>query len=132
MQQQIPGPMYGDEVTHLPPDIEALYHEARGCMAAASYTGAVLICRKLLMNIAVAEGADEGKSFVTYIEHLAAQGYVPPKARGWVDHIRRKGNEANHEIQLMDRKEAEQLLNFVQMLLRLAFEFPGQIPPPSP
>jgi hypothetical protein len=33
-----------------------------------------------------------------YIEHLANNGFVPPKGRGWVDHIRKKGNEANHVV----------------------------------
>lgn len=130
--QQVPGVAYGNDVDHLPTEIESLYREARNCMAVSSYTGAVLLCRKLLMNIAVSEGAKEGKTFISYVEHLAAQGYVPPKARGWIDHIRVKGNEANHEIQLMSRKDAEELIMFLEMLLKLVFEFPSRVPPPPP
>jgi hypothetical protein len=37
------------------------------------------------MNIAVAEGADEGKRFIEYVEYLADNGYVPPGGKGWVD-----------------------------------------------
>ena len=61
----------GNSVEHLPVDIEALYTEARNCVAASCYTAAVLICRKLLMNMAVSQGADAGDTFVQYVEYLA-------------------------------------------------------------
>jgi len=80
------------------------------------------------MNIAVNNGAKEGASFVVYVEHLASAGFVPPNGRGWVDHIRKKGNEANHEIALMTRVDAEELLSFSEMLLKFIYEFPSRIP----
>ena len=56
------------------------------------------------------------------------QGYVPPNGRAWVDHIRTKGNEANHEIKLMSKADAEELIVFAEMLLKFMFEFPGRLP----
>ncbi|MCA0423195.1 MAG: DUF4145 domain-containing protein, partial [Proteobacteria bacterium] len=73
----------------------------------------------------VSKGADAGKNFVEYVEYLASKGYVPPDAKDWVDHIRTKGNEANHEIVVMSQEEAKDLLSFVEMLLKLVFEFPA-------
>jgi hypothetical protein len=128
---QIPSVAPGVEVGQLPKDIESLYREARNCVAISSYTAAVLTCRKLLMNIGVAEGADPGKKFVSYVEHLATKGYVPPNCRGWVDHIRTKGNEANHEIVLMNKADAEELISFVEMLLKFIYEFPNRVPKPK-
>jgi hypothetical protein len=125
---QIPGVAPGVEVAQLPKNVEALYREARNCVVIASYTAAVLTCRKLLMNIAVAQGAEVGKTFVSYVEHLANQGYVPPNGRGWVDHIRTKGNEANHEIVLMAKADAEELISFAEMLLKFIYEFPSRVP----
>lgn len=126
--KQTPGVAYGSEVAHLPEGVEALYREARNCVAISSHTAAVLTCRKLLMNIAVAQGAKEGQAFMAYVEYLAAQGYVPPHGKGWVDHIRNKGNEANHEIKLMEKADAENLILFVEMLLKFIYEFPKKIP----
>jgi hypothetical protein len=125
---QLPGVAPGDSVGHLPVDIEALYTEARNCVAASSYTSAVLVCRKLLMNIAVAQGATPGETFIKYVEYLAAKGYVPPNGHGWVDHIRKKGNEANHEIVLMSKSDADDLVLFIEMLLKFMYEFPNKIP----
>ncbi len=118
-QPQVPGVAPGAEVAHLPQDVESLYREARNAVAIGSYTAAVLSCRKLLMHIAVAQKAPPGKSFIEYVEHLADGGFVPPNGRGWVDHIRTKGNEANHEIRLMSKDDAEELISFAEMLLEV-------------
>ena len=127
-EHQYPGVAPGAQVANLPPDIEALYGEARQCVATSCFTSAVLASRKLLMNIAVNNGAKEGAPFIAYVEHLALSGFVPPNGKGWVDHIRKKGNEANHEIALMTRADAEELLSFSEMLLKFIYEFPSRIP----
>lgn len=125
---QIPGVIPGVEVGHLPVDIAALYREARQAAAGEAHTASVLACRKLLMNIAVAQGAKPGETFLNYVEHLANAGFVPPNGKGWVDHIRKKGNEATHEIQLMGPTESSELISFSEMLLKFIYEFPAQVP----
>lgn len=125
---QYPGPPFGNEVGSLPEDVNGLYREARDAFTVGAYTAAVLTCRKILMNVAVAQGAAEGETFLTYVEHLADAGYVPPNGRGWVDHIRKRGNEANHEIELMAQGDAEELIAFVEMLLKFVYEFPARVP----
>ncbi|KAF6687141.1 DUF4145 domain-containing protein [Pseudomonas sp. EKM23D] len=128
---QIPGVAPGRPVTHVPKDINGLYEEARRCAGSGSFTGSVLLCRKLLMNIGVQEGAQEGKSFVYYIEFLAEKGFIPPNGRTWVDQIRQKGNEATHEIALMTSADASELVTFTEMLLKFIYEFPGAMAQPG-
>lgn len=125
----LPGVPFGNPVAHVPKDIDALYLEARKCASASAYTASVLLCRKLLMNLGVNLGAKAGEPFIAYVEYLAANGYVPPNGKGWVDHIRKKGNEATHEIVLMQQKDAEDLIAFAEMLLKFIYEFPSKIPP---
>jgi hypothetical protein len=84
------------------------------------------------MSVAVAQGADANKPFVSYGEYLADRGYVPPNGKGWVDHIRKKGNEANHEIRLMAQPDAEELISFAEMLLKFIYEFPSRVPTKLP
>jgi hypothetical protein len=95
-------------------------------MAVGAYTGAVLISRKLLMNVSAAEGAKPGLPFTDYVDHLVSRGYVPPNAKAWVDKIRTTGNEKNHEVHLASREEAEELLSFIEMILKLIYEFPAR------
>ncbi len=83
------------------------------------------------MNIAVARGASEGKKFIEYVEFLSEKGFVPPDGKGWVDHIREKGNDATHEIKIMSRPDAEDLITFSEMLLKFIFEFPSRVPKKS-
>jgi hypothetical protein len=129
---QYPGPGFGASVGHIPSEqVEALYEEARNCMQVNVYTAAVMCCRKLLMNVAVSEGADEGKSFASYVKYLVGKGHVPSKAAIWVDHIRDKGNDANHEIRIMNREDAERIIKFSEMMLRIMYEYPAQAEEPT-
>ncbi|CAN5443935.1 hypothetical protein BH09PSE6_BH09PSE6_07310 [soil metagenome] len=82
------------------------------------------------MHVAVGLGAPPKGNFVDFIQHIADQHYLPPNAQPWVDLIRKKGNEANHEIKLMSVVDATELLLFAEMLLRIVYEFPSKVPPP--
>ncbi len=129
---QTPGIAFGNSVDHVPTNIAELYNEARRCMSVSAFTSSVLACRKLLMNVAVQLGAKENQNFFAYVEYLATNGYVPPTGRAWVDHIRLRGNEATHEIEMMSREDAERLLSFAEMLLKIIYEFPGKLPKATP
>ena len=69
---------------------------------------------------------------IEYVQYLSDKGYVPPDGKEWVDHIRKKGNEANHEISIMGESDAKDLLGFTEMLLRFIYEFPSRLPKPAP
>ena len=123
-----PMPALGSPVPHVPNELNALYEEARRCSSQNCFTGAVLLCRKMLMNIAVQQGAAEGLKFIEYVSFLSDKGFVPPNGKHWVDHIRKKGNEATHEIAIMVEQDAKELVTFVEMLLRFIYEFPNMVP----
>ncbi len=125
---QTPGAPAGEDVQGISDEsVKLLYKEARAAVGASAPTAGVLACRKLLMHVAVAKGAEAGKNFVAYVEFFAAHNYIPPDAREWVDHIRTKANEANHEILIMSKEDAIDLLSFSEMLLKLVYEFPSKI-----
>lgn len=124
---QVPGPMEGAVIQGLPETVSALYDEIRKCVQAGAYTSAVLSSRKMLMHIAVDNGAKEGLSFAQYVGWLNEAHYIPPNGTAWVDEIRKRSNEQNHEIALASREDATQLLDFIEMLLRFAYEFPSRV-----
>ncbi len=126
-----PAAKMGTEVKGLPQDVAHLYYEARQCTATGAFTSAVLTCRKILMHIAVEKGALIGQSFVDYVDYLAQNNYIPPNGKDWVDYIRTKSNEANHEINIMNSEDAEDLITFTEMLLRLVYEFKNRLPKPE-
>jgi len=124
---QTPASAYGNKVNNIPSEVETLYNEARNCTSCNAYTASVLCSRKLLMNIAVSKGAVEGLKFIEYVEYLSDKHFIPPDGKDWVEHIRKKGNEATHEISIMKREGAEELITFIEMLLKFIFEFPATI-----
>lgn len=121
--QQHPGIKFGTDVQHLPDDIRQAYEEARSCFSVSAFTASALICRKILMNVAVDKGADENKSFAHYVNWLRNNNYIPPNSTDWVDHIRTIGNQGTHEISPISKEEAEELITFSEMLLRILYEF---------
>ena len=125
--EQIPGSKYGFNVEGLPSDIEYIYNEARGCYSVNADTATVLSCRKILMSIACNEGAEEGKSFIKYIDYLNDKGYIPPNGREWVDKIRKLGNEATHKLETKNEEDAKLALNFTGMLLKFIYELPSML-----
>jgi len=83
------------------------------------------------MNVAVDHGADENLNFCNYVDYFIEEQLLPYVAQGWVDRIRKKGNEAVHEIKPVQKGEAEELVSFCAMLLKNVYEFPhlgGSVP----
>lgn len=117
-----PGALFGPEIQGLPDETANAYSEARRSMSVSAYTGAELICRKILMHVAVDKGAKEGESFSSYLDHLESEGYITPPMKGWVDLIRQHGNMATHVLEEPDRGRAESTLMFTAELLRIVYE----------
>jgi Domain of unknown function (DUF4145) len=127
--RQWPGVSFGAAVAGLPVDVGRLYAEARQCMSVSAYTAAAMAARKLLMNVAVEQGAEANKSFKYYVDWLVSYHVLPAGSAAWVDHIRDKGNEATHEIAIVSQQDAEQVVSFIEMLLKLVYEFPARVAP---
>jgi len=76
-KQAVPLPAFGDRVPHIDDEIiEFVYQEARQCTAIGAYTAAVMLCRKLLMHIAVKKGAKENLK-IRRVRRLSRSEQVP-------------------------------------------------------
>ncbi|WP_297949669.1 DUF4145 domain-containing protein [uncultured Lactobacillus sp.] len=122
---QVPGNRYGSPVKDVPVNVNDVYEEARSCYAANAYTGTVLLCRKLLMHVAVDLGANENLRFIDYVNYLNEHHFVSVKSDEWIDQIRRYGNEATHEIEVNTMQDAQMILKFCEMLLKMNYEYPS-------
>jgi len=125
--EQFPNAIFGHDIANIPQNIENIYNEARRCIQVNAFTASVLLSRKLLMNIAVDMKAEENKNFKYYVDYLDKNNFIPPNGKKWVDYIRKQGNEATHEIIGKDEDSAKRLIKFIEMLLRVIYEFPSII-----
>ena len=122
---QTPKPMYGERVSSLPTNIEVLFNESRSCYGINAYTSAVSICRSILAFIAVDKGADKGQSFKFYVDYLQSENWLSKGTYKWVDEIRNLGNSANHDLVIMQERDASLILRFTTGLLRNIYELPS-------
>lgn len=116
-------PPYGKNIDKLPNEIREAYNEARKCMQVGAYTAASMILRKILMNVAVIEGAKEGNTFKNYIDYLYNEGIIHKKQKGLIDKVREIGNEANHEIKSVSEEDAQYIFKLIEHLLLNNYEF---------
>ena len=125
----VPTPLLGEGINGLPETIQNAYVEARKSISSQSYTACVLVCRKILMNVAVEKGASEGETFAKYIDHMIATGHITVTMKEWVDKIRDNGNDATHEIPPPDSKIACTTLEFTALLLKNVYETAYRLKP---
>lgn len=112
----------------LPPTDAAIWEEVRACLGAQAHAAAVMLCRKLLLHVAVANGLepknekDRAPSFLQAVDHLQAEEVITKKMRPWVDRIKDVGNEGAHELKPVTRETALDVARFTEQLLVLAYE----------
>lgn len=113
-----------DDVGHLPQKIEKMYNECRKSYANECYCSVVTVARTTLMYLAVDKGATVGLSFVQYIDHLEANGFISSHNRAWVDKIRNLGNHYVHRVDEATMEDAKLAMLFISRLLSSVYELP--------
>jgi hypothetical protein len=113
----------GKNIDKLPENIDKVYNEARACISAGAYTAAVMLFRKILMNLSVEEGAKEGEAFTFYVDYLCKNGFVHKRQTRQASEIRKMGNDANHKIECRTQEEAFKMLKFIEFLLLNNYQF---------
>jgi len=117
-----PGVAFGVRLEGLPEEVEMAYREARNCMSVDAYGACELVCRKILMCVAVEKGAKEGESFSSYLTYLGEKGFITDAMIGWVEIIKEHGNKATHKIEKVEKGRAESTIMFTAELLRIVYE----------
>jgi len=108
-----------------PSELAALYEEASKSFSAAAYTACAMVCRKLLMATACAEGDDDGKKFVQYVDYITDTVLTFPKARDAIKKIKDIGNVANHDIAFVAEADARRAMQIVTYMLSAIYSLPS-------
>lgn len=90
-----------------------------------------MVCRALLLYVASDLGAESRdlKSFKSAVTWLQKNSWLPPKADRLADEVRKRGNEANHELRIFNAEDCTLVLGFTQQILRNAYEIASLMPP---
>ena len=69
--------------------MDVAWNEAVNSARAGAFTASEIMCRKILMHVAVDKtGVDKGKAFTEYIDALDSAGYIPTGLKPKIDEIR--------------------------------------------
>lgn len=122
----------------IPFDEVQVWEETRDCLGVGANTAAVMLCRKLLLHIAVTHGlAPENAKgfapgFAECVEHLRAQELVTTRMMNWVERIRDVGNDANHNLAKITSTQALDVATFTEQLLVLTYELDARMDAAAP
>lgn len=105
----------------LQPAVEAMWNEICIVYASGSPTATEMLCRKLLMHVALNLNAhpSEGAPFTEYVDALIKSGEVSNSMKPVLESIRTRGNRANHDIALSTPEDAKQTADFTRLLLEV-------------
>jgi Domain of unknown function (DUF4145) len=122
----LPGKLPLEDVPNLPGDVEGAWGEARKAYSVGAYTASEIMCRKILMHLAVDKaGSAPGQTFVQYINDLQAKNYIMAGLQPVVDKVRDRGNKANHELPASTEQEALATLTITDHLLVGIYKLPA-------
>jgi hypothetical protein len=95
-----PGALTGEPFPNaLSVDVDRAWTEARTCYSVGAFTATEMMCRKILMHLAVeATEATSDLTFAQYVSALDDAGYIAPGLKAVVDVVRQRGNAANHDL----------------------------------
>lgn len=116
---EYPYIIQGKEIKNLPENIKNIFNEARTCFGAGAYTATVMLLRKIMMNLAVEEGAssDSNMGFSAYVKYLCDNGVVHKKQHQQAEKIKQLGNDANHKIEERSKEDATLILGLISLIL---------------
>lgn len=116
----------GSAVPNLSPEVERAWREVRTAHAVAAYTAAEIMCRKILMHIAVDKASSApNKRFVEYVEDLDTAGYISTGLKVAVTKVKDRGNFANHELPASTEQDSLTTMAITEYLLRGMYELPA-------
>jgi DNA-directed RNA polymerase subunit RPC12/RpoP len=124
--RQIPQGRKVIQLENVSPEIKSIYFEMVSGYIHHNYTSCLLLGRKLLMHIAVAQfGAKLKQKFVVYVEHLKGKPEISSNLHYALEQIKDMGNIQNHEtIQKVEMEDADLVIKLVEGVLQNLFTYP--------
>lgn len=114
-----------DVPSDLPESLEILYREFDELARAPRYT--VAHCRRIVEAICHHQLGETKGNLKDKIEQLHKSGRLPESIADWAHHIRDFGNEAVHQDDRPSEETAQELREYVGILLEILYSYPERI-----
>jgi len=114
------------DINGLPKSLDSLYREAKSSFSCGHYTACTMLCRKMIMNAAVKEGAVVGLNFAAYVDFIVNTNLLSKKMKPALTRLRKHGNIANHDIKSSTKRQAEECIRITRLMLEQVFIVTGK------
>lgn len=112
----------------VPAEIASAFSEAATALSARCPRASAVMARRTLEAVTADQGQASG-SLHERLKALASSGVLLPTLSDWASEVRLIGNAGAHydPIETVSQEDAQQLLSFVQELLRYLYELPAEL-----
>lgn len=119
--------MFGSKFKDIMNDtIKNLFDEAKKCYSINAYSASILCCRTLIINYANSKGAQDSVSFISGIDYLVENNYMPENRGDLIKNIKVREYPTKKEFKMSNKEEAEEIISFIDILLKFNSEFEVQ------
>lgn len=131
----LPWPLQiGDGSENWPPTVRRLWKQAHKALVDGNYDSAAIMARSTLQAVTRHQGV-RARDLFTEIGLMVEQSLLPPILGDWSQEVRELGNPVAHpdisdetdEDHATDPADAEDILEFMDYLLRYLYDIPAQI-----
>jgi HEPN domain-containing protein len=131
----LPWPLgVGDGSKNWPAPIPRFWKQAHNALNSGDYDSAAIMTRSALQAVTRQQKAKKG-TLKSEIEDLASKGILPPVITDWSHEVRELGNPVAHpdipddeeEDRPTEPQDAEDIVEFMDYLLRYVYDIPAQI-----
>ena len=121
-----PKPADTSAPEHTPENVGRFYKQGMENLS-KNWDAAGTMFRKALEAGLKAKWPNEKGSLFGRIDSVAAQGGLTKDMKEWAHQIRLIGNDAAHEEEPIERKQAQEIATFTRLFLLYAFTLPGML-----
>ncbi|MBD6946037.1 DUF4145 domain-containing protein [Vibrio parahaemolyticus] len=112
---------------HVPSNIASFYVQAEKSLHQNSFDASAMMSRKALEVATKTLDPDGSGSLYRRVEKLYDDNLITVSLKEWAHIIREDGNVAAHEIDPVDEKHAQELIDFCELFLMYTFTMPQMI-----
>lgn len=120
--QEIEAPRY------TPPQVSRRFIEGENAFSRGDWNASVAMYRSALdISTKGLDGVPPKLSFYERLKWLHSENRITSEMRDWADHVRIEGNEALHDPEYFEEKDASPLRLFTETFLKYIYEMPGEV-----
>lgn len=99
--------------------------ESKLCFSVSAFNATAVLARRAIQSLCIDKGADKKKNLFQQIKQLNELGIITNDLKNWATEVRYVGNEGAHPGEVVEKENAEAILNLTEQLAQVIYVMPA-------